>query len=100
MRRSLFGALWRLSRAEGCLLAFVLVLLPHYLSGGDLWPSVGLALPILPIATCTFILNDINDIERDAVNHPSRPLPSGTISVKYAAAFYTALFILSQRHME
>jgi geranylgeranylglycerol-phosphate geranylgeranyltransferase len=38
------------------------------------------------------ILNDILDVESDAINHPGRPLPSGKIS-RPAAAFTAGLFL-------
>jgi len=44
---------------------------------------------------CMFILNDINDIERDRINHPKRPLPVGSITVETAAVVYLTLFSVS-----
>jgi geranylgeranylglycerol-phosphate geranylgeranyltransferase len=40
------------------------------------------------IAVCTFIANDLDDLERDRVNHPERPLPARHLTPKFAAALY------------
>jgi geranylgeranylglycerol-phosphate geranylgeranyltransferase len=84
---------WKLARADGAVLAFAIFFLPCYLHSGDAWRSVRTAAPIFLMALCTFILNSINDIERDQVNHPDRPIPSGAISLTSAAAIYFALFV-------
>ncbi len=76
-------------------MAFALVFLPYYFHTRELWPSLALALPIFSIAMCMFILNDINDVERDLVNHPRRPIPAGSITVGTAAIVYSVLFGLS-----
>jgi 4-hydroxybenzoate polyprenyltransferase len=63
--------------------------------------SLGQAIPLFFIAICTFIANDLDDIERDRVNHPDRPLPAGHLTPKFAAVLYfvsLALGILSTRH--
>lgn len=39
---------------------------------------------------CTFIANDLDDLERDAVNHPDRPLPIGQVSAVFATTLYFA----------
>ena len=95
MSHSLIAAILKLSRASTCALAFALVFLPYYFHTLELWPSVALAIPIFPIAMCMFILNDINDIERDRINHPRRPIPAGSITVETAAIVYLLLFGLS-----
>jgi len=69
-----------------------MVFLPYYVRTRDLWSSIMLATPIFTIAMCMFILNDINDVDRDRINHPRRPLPTGTISVKTAGIAYLLLF--------
>lgn len=95
MGHSLIASVLKLSRASTCALAFAIVFLPYYFHTHELWPSVALALPIFSIAMCMFILNDINDVERDLVNHPRRPIPAGSITVGTAAIVYMALFVLS-----
>lgn len=53
------------------------------------------AVPILLISMMTFILNDLHDRERDAVNHPTRPLPAGQVDERAAAiAFFVLLSFL------
>jgi len=37
---------------------------------------------------CTFIANDLDDIERDRVNHPERPLPSRHLTPTVAVVLY------------
>ena len=37
---------------------------------------------------CTFIANDLDDIEKDRINHPERPLPAGQIAPVVAAVLY------------
>ena len=44
--------------------------------------------PLLFISMCTFIANDLNDREKDRINHPERPLPSGHITPTFAATLY------------
>lgn len=95
MRRAIISGVWRLARAEGALLSFALIFVPYACFSRGVLPAIILALPIIPIAMCTFILNDINDIERDAINHPDRPLPSGSLSTGFAAALYLTLFATS-----
>jgi geranylgeranylglycerol-phosphate geranylgeranyltransferase len=50
---------------------------------------------------CAFIANDLDDVEKDRVNHPDRPLPSGYITPALAAILYftcLALALFSTRH--
>lgn len=95
MSHSLIVSVLKLSRATTCALAFALVFLPYYFHTRELWPSVALALPIFSIAMCMFILNDINDVERDLINHPRRPIPTGSITIGMAAIVYLGLFGIS-----
>ena len=50
--------------------------------------SIGEAIPLLFICMCTFVANDLDDIEKDRVNHPERPLPAGHLTVEFAAILY------------
>src|SRR5215213_715526 len=86
-------SLLRLTRADGSLLAFLLFFVPCYVHLRDPAHSIALALPIFLIISSTFILNNINDVERDRVNHPTRPLPSGLISLGFATLLYGILFL-------
>jgi hypothetical protein len=56
--------------------------------------SLGRAIPLLFICVCTFIANDLDDVERDRVNHPERPLPAGQLAPAVAGIMYfTFLFL-------
>jgi 4-hydroxybenzoate polyprenyltransferase len=44
---------------------------------------------------CGFVINDLHDIEKDAENHPARPLPSEQISPIVASIIYFALLTIS-----
>ncbi|HEX8450044.1 MAG TPA: UbiA family prenyltransferase [Allosphingosinicella sp.] len=88
-------AIARLSRLPSCAVAFLTVIVPTYAHTSDAMASMAAAVPILTICMCTFILNDLNDMERDRVNHPERPLPSGAISPRDAAAAYAVIFTAS-----
>lgn len=46
------------------------------------------AIPLLFICICTWIANDLNDRERDKINHPERPLAVGSITPEAAAVMY------------
>jgi geranylgeranylglycerol-phosphate geranylgeranyltransferase len=37
---------------------------------------------------CTFIINDLDDAEKDKTNHPERPLPSHRVSPSFVATIY------------
>jgi geranylgeranylglycerol-phosphate geranylgeranyltransferase len=62
--------------------------LPFVVRTADVSRSLLVAGPLLFISICTFIANDLNDHQRDEVNHPERPLPSGHITPSFAAALY------------
>src|SRR5438105_1135225 len=40
-------------------------------------------------------LNDLYDRETDRVNHPDRPLPSGSVTLREARAFTAAAFVVT-----
>ncbi len=81
-------AILRLTRASFSLLGFLAIFLPFWVRTHDLNLSVGRALPLLFICMCTFIANDLDDVEKDRVNHPERPLPAGHITPTVAAVLY------------
>lgn len=74
---------------------FLAVFLPLAVRTSDLIVSCRYALPTLFISMCIFIVNDIDDIESDKVNHPDRPLPSGRLLPSVAAGFYFICFALA-----
>lgn len=47
------------------------------------------------MCVCTFIINDVNDLEKDRTNHPDRPLPKNRITVSMAVALYFFFVFLS-----
>jgi geranylgeranylglycerol-phosphate geranylgeranyltransferase len=84
-----------LTRPGTSALIFLTVFLPLVVSTGLLPESLKKALPALFIAMCTFIVNDIDDVETDKVNHPDRPLPSGSLLPRYATVFYFVCLALA-----
>jgi geranylgeranylglycerol-phosphate geranylgeranyltransferase len=78
----------QISRLPSCAVAFLTIALPTYVHLDNFRFSVMVALPVVAICLCTFILNDLNDLDRDRVNHPERALPSGAISAGFALGMY------------
>src|SRR5687767_118111 len=78
----------RLTRLGNSLLSCVAICLPLFVRTKDPWSSLGRAIPLLFISVCTFVANDVDDVERDRVNHPDRPLPSGHLSLAVAGIIY------------
>jgi 4-hydroxybenzoate polyprenyltransferase len=94
-------AILRLTRLQTSLLGFAAIFIPLFARSRDLRGSLGRAIPLLFVCVCTFIANDVDDIERDRVNHPERPLPSGELSAAIAGIMYftsLALALFSTRH--
>lgn len=81
-------AMLRLTRLGTSLLGFVAIFIPLLVRTNDLRISLGRAIPLLFICVCTFIANDVDDVERDRVNHPERPLPAGHLSAAVAGIMY------------
>jgi geranylgeranylglycerol-phosphate geranylgeranyltransferase len=94
-------ALLRLTRLDSSVLAFLAVFFPLWVRTGNLAQSLGRAIPMLFTYMCAFIANDLDDVEKDRVNHPDRPLPSGYITPAFAAILYftcLALALFLTRH--
>lgn len=84
----------RLSRLDSSFLAAMVIFIPLWIGGVPWLDGVQAALPILSASMCSFILNDIHDAEKDALNHPERPIPLGLISKNTAMFYYFAgLFV-------
>lgn len=81
-------AIVRLTRLSTSLLSALAIFLPLLVRTKNLGLSVGKAIPLFFIAICTFIANDLDDLERDRVNHPDRPLPAGHLTPKVATILY------------
>ncbi len=92
MRRAV--ALARLTRPPNGAMMFLGVLAGHYVSSGRA-PDAFQALLAFLTAYClngsSMVVNDLIDLDVDRVNAPERPLPSGEVSVRGAAAFAVVL---------
>lgn len=88
-------AMLRLTRLGTSLLGFVAVFLPLLVRTHDLRISLGRAIPLLFACVCTFIANDLDDVERDRVNHPWRPLPAGHLTPAVAGVMYFGCLFLA-----
>jgi 4-hydroxybenzoate polyprenyltransferase len=88
-------AILRLSRLSTSLLGAVAIFVALLARTRDLGLSFGQAIPLFFIAICTFIANDLDDLERDRVNHPDRPLPAGHLTPKLAAVLYFVALTLA-----
>jgi geranylgeranylglycerol-phosphate geranylgeranyltransferase len=62
--------------------------LPIYARTKSLAVSTGRSIPLLFIFMCTFIANDLDDLERDLINHPNRPLPGRHLRPTFAVMLY------------
>jgi 4-hydroxybenzoate polyprenyltransferase len=94
-------AILRLTRLDSSLLAFFAIFLLFVVRTNELGLSFGRALPLLFIGMCTFIANDLDDVERDRTNHPERPLPARLLSRTFAVVLYFAFLasaLFSTRH--
>lgn len=94
-------AILKLTRLETSLLGFFAIFVPLFARNNDLPFSFARAIPLLFISICTFIANDLDDIERDRINHPDRPLPAAHFSTAFAVILYfscLASALFSTRH--
>lgn len=85
----------QLTRLDTCLIVFLCVAIPLFLVTGDFYDAALRALPLLTIAMCGFVINDIHDIEKDRLNHPERPLARNELSPFAASIIYFLLLGLS-----
>lgn len=94
-------AILRLIRLSSSLLGALAIFLALLARTKNLGLSLGHATPLFFIAVCTFIANDLDDLERDRINHPERPLPARHLTPKFAAVLYfvsLALALFSTRY--
>jgi geranylgeranylglycerol-phosphate geranylgeranyltransferase len=77
-----------LVRPGSSLLLFAMLFVPLVSGSHDVLASFRRSIPMFLIGMCTFIANDLDDIETDKVNHPERALPSQNITPILAAALY------------
>lgn len=78
----------RIIRIESSLVGALSIFLPLYVRSDDLLWSLGNAAPLLFISICTYTANALDDLQKDAVNHPERPLPAGHLTPAFAAVLY------------
>ncbi len=90
-----------LSRPLNCLMSAAGVLIGTVAAGGvAAWSSVPLSIGLAALAAALFTaggnaMNDLFDVETDRINHPERPLASGTVSPRTAKTFTILLFAVS-----
>src|SRR5436190_1089983 len=100
MRIIVLAAALRLLRLDSSFLAYLAVLLSCWSRTGDLRGSSTKALPLLFASMAAFVANDVDDRERDEINHPRRPLPNGRLSPTFAVVMFfgclgTALLLIA-----
>ena len=91
----------RLTRVSSSTLGALAIFLALLARTGNLGSSLGKAIPLLFIGMCTFIANDLDDLEKDMVNHPDRPLPARSLTPEFAAVLYFTFLgaaLFSTRH--
>jgi len=96
LKNKLLG-LWRLFRFELPFTAGVCVVLGELLALGQFPGAKEMLLGFLSvflISAAALILNDYFDLETDRVNAPDRPLPSGLVTKREAAALSGAVSLL------
>ena len=93
--KSRLWTFYRLARIDSCILAFAIIAVPATFYKKSCFNAMILAAPILTIAICGFIINDVNDIEKDIINHPDRPLPKQEIRITTAVVLYFIFLAIS-----
>jgi geranylgeranylglycerol-phosphate geranylgeranyltransferase len=78
----------KLARPHTTLLAFLTIFAPVFAQTRDATASLTVAAPLLFVSMCTFLLNDLDDVEKDRINHPYRPLPRGEITPTLVVIIY------------
>lgn len=91
----LLRAVLRLIRLSSSLLGALAIFLALLARTKNSDSSLGKAIPLFFIAVCTFIANDLDDLERDRINHPERPLPARHLTSEFAAILYFVSLALS-----
>lgn len=81
-------ALFRLTRLDSSILGFLTIFLPVFVRTGDAVAGLRLATPLLFIYMSAFVVNDIDDLERDRTNHPDRPLQAAHLNPRVAVAVF------------
>ena len=88
--------LYKISRPVTTLSGALAVVLGGYVAGTGEWFNVALAvLATILVSSSANAWNDYLDVEIDRINQPSRPLPSGQVSLQSAKWFSFSLAALS-----
>lgn len=83
-------AILRLTRLSSSVLGALAVFIALIARTKNFRLGLRSALPLLFIGMCTFIANDLEDLEKDRVIHPERPLPARDLTPAFAAILYFA----------
>lgn len=83
----------KLLRIEKCFFSAFSIFLPAFHYTKDLNLSLAYSIPVFTIVASGFVINDINDLERDHVNNPERVLPRKSITIDFAIIIYFLLLI-------
>jgi geranylgeranylglycerol-phosphate geranylgeranyltransferase len=84
----------KLARPKNIALALPTVVLGAYIVQPQQWSTIDAGMVCLNVLSVTGfmaagnILNDLVDFETDKVNHPSRPLPAGQVSINSASVLF------------
>ena len=96
-RRGRAGALWTVVRGHNAAIAASGVLVGAWWAGGHVGspPVLLAALSAFFLACFANAFNDAHDIAIDRIAHPTRPLPSGALTVADARMAYVASAVLA-----
>lgn len=83
----------KLIRFEKTFLSAFSVFLPAFVKTRNINLSLAYSIPVFTTIALGFIINDINDIERDTVNNPERVLPQKLITSEFAIMVYYFLLL-------
>jgi len=92
-------AAFKLIRPLNILIIFLTVIVAAVINTREFYPITIIFLTALTAsltAAAGNVVNDIVDIEGDKINHPTRPIPRGTISKSEAISIYIILVLLSE----
>jgi 4-hydroxybenzoate polyprenyltransferase len=95
-------ALVQITRLDSAVLGWLSVFVPYLSRTRDAGSSAEYALPILFICMATFVANDLDDVARDAVNHPTRPLPGRQLPTAMATGIFFGCLgaaLLTTKHL-
>lgn len=92
--RSILG-LWQIARVGRSALLSLVVLIPIWESTRQLAIALQYAVPMWLTCMMIYATNDLNDLEKDRENHPTRALPSGALTPMVGALFFFILLTLT-----